>query len=46
MTANRVEVIGNATLYLGDCREILPTLPKLDAVESVTTGCNIGSWKR
>lgn len=24
--------IGNATLYLGDCREILPTLPKIDAV--------------
>lgn len=28
----RTEVIGNATLYLGDCREILPTLPKVDAV--------------
>lgn len=25
-------VIGNATLYLGDCREILPSLPKVDAV--------------
>ena len=25
-------IIGNATLYLGDCREILPTLPKFDAV--------------
>ena len=24
--------IGNATLYLGDCREILPTLPKVDLV--------------
>jgi site-specific DNA-methyltransferase (adenine-specific) len=24
--------IGGATLYLGDCREILPTLPKVDAV--------------
>lgn len=24
--------IGDATLYLGDCREILPTLPKVDAV--------------
>ncbi|OGT59747.1 MAG: hypothetical protein A3E01_04600 [Gammaproteobacteria bacterium RIFCSPHIGHO2_12_FULL_63_22] len=29
---SRVEVIGNATLYWGDCREILPTLPKVDAV--------------
>ena len=28
----RVETIGNATLYLGDCRDILPTLPKVDAV--------------
>lgn len=25
-------VIGNATLYLGDCRDVLPTLPKVDAV--------------
>ena len=25
-------VIGNATLYCGDCLEILPTLPKADAV--------------
>lgn len=24
--------IGNATLYLGDCREILPTLPKVNVV--------------
>jgi site-specific DNA-methyltransferase (adenine-specific) len=28
----RKEVIGRATLYLGDCRDILPTLPKVDAV--------------
>ena len=28
----RTEIIGNATLYLGDCRDILPTLPKVDAV--------------
>lgn len=28
----RVETIGDATLYLGDCREILPTLGKVDAV--------------
>jgi site-specific DNA-methyltransferase (adenine-specific) len=25
-------VIGNATLYRADCREVLPTLPKVDAV--------------
>src|SRR3990167_9499689 len=28
----RKEVIGSATLYLGDCLEILPHLPKVDAV--------------
>lgn len=28
----RKEVIGRAELYLGDCRDILPTLPKVDAV--------------
>lgn len=28
----RKEVIGNATLYCGNCLEILPTLPKVDAV--------------
>ena len=28
----RIERIGDATLYLGDCLEILPTLPKVDAV--------------
>lgn len=28
----RVETIGRATLYLGDYRDILPTLPKVDAV--------------
>jgi site-specific DNA-methyltransferase (adenine-specific) len=28
----KVVTIGDATLYLGDCREILPTLPKVDAV--------------
>ena len=28
----RKEIIGAATLYLGDCLDILPTLPKVDAV--------------
>lgn len=28
----RIETIGRATLYLGDCRDVLPTLPKVDAV--------------
>jgi len=28
----RIETIGKATLYLGDCREILPTLPTVDLI--------------
>ena len=28
----RKEIIGDCTLYLGDCREVLPTLGKVDAV--------------
>ena len=28
----RVERIGDATLYLADCREVLPTLGRVDAV--------------
>jgi len=28
----RKEIIGDAELYLGDCLEILPTLPKVDSV--------------
>lgn len=28
----RKEIIGNATLYLGDCMEVMPTLGKVDAV--------------
>lgn len=28
----RTEIIGDCTLYLGDCLEVLPTLPKVDAV--------------
>jgi DNA modification methylase len=30
----RIETIGNATLYLGDCREILPTLSGVDTCVS------------
>lgn len=30
--AKRVEIIGGATLYLGDCSEIIPQLGKVDAV--------------
>jgi len=32
MTYKRKEVIGDCTLYLGDCMDILPTLGKVDAV--------------
>lgn len=32
MSYQRKEVIGDATLYLGDCMEVLPTLSKVDAV--------------
>ena len=28
----RKEIIGDCTLFLGDCRDILPTLGKVDAV--------------
>lgn len=32
MTYKRKEVIGDCTLYLGDCMEVMPTLGKVDAV--------------
>jgi site-specific DNA-methyltransferase (adenine-specific) len=32
MKYKRKEVIGNATLYLGDCMEVMPLLDKVDAV--------------
>ena len=32
MSAPRVERIGDATLYLGDCRDVLPLLDPVDAV--------------
>ena len=46
----RCEVIGDARLYLGDCMEVLPTLPKVDAVitdppYSESTHCNAKSNK-
>lgn len=31
---SRIETIGDATLYLGDCREILPTLTGIEALVS------------
>ena len=34
MTYQRKEVIGNAVLYLGDCREVLPTLERPAAIIS------------
>ncbi|MEJ7933516.1 DNA methyltransferase [Sphingobium sp. AN558] len=48
----RKEVIGNAELYLGDCREILPTLSGIDAVVTdppygISHSSNYGaSWAR
>jgi site-specific DNA-methyltransferase (adenine-specific) len=38
----RVETIGDATLYLGDCLEILPTLGKVDAVVTDPPYCSGG----
>lgn len=41
----RVEVIGNAILYLGDCREILPTLDHVHAViTDIPYGTTRCSW--
>src|ERR1700742_4773645 len=40
----RIETIADATLYLGDCREILPTLAKVDAVVTDPPyGMNLGA---
>ena len=46
MSWKRKEVIGNATLYLGDCIEILPHLPKVDAViTDPPYGVNLGNHR-
>jgi len=29
---SRIEIIGDATLYMGDCREVMPTLPRSDVL--------------
>ncbi len=48
----RTEIIGDAVLYLGDCREILPTLQRVDAVVTdppygIAHSSNHGaSWER
>ncbi len=46
-------IIGRATLYLGDCRDILPTLPKVDAVVTSppynlggAPWPHLGNWKQ
>lgn len=45
MTYQRKEVIGNATLYLGDCREVLPTLERVHAViTDIPYGTTRCSW--
>ena len=43
MSRFAVERIGDATLYLGDCREILPTLERVDAVVT-DPPYGLGDW--
>lgn len=38
----RIETIGGATLYLGDCREVLPSLVAVDAVVTDPPYCSGG----
>ncbi|MDJ0894824.1 MAG: site-specific DNA-methyltransferase [Alphaproteobacteria bacterium] len=49
MTYKRKEQIGDATLYLGDCLDVLPTLGKVDAVVTdppygIGDRMNGGTW--
>lgn len=42
---SRIETIGDATLYLGDCREIVPSLGAVDAVVTDPPyGTNVTTW--
>lgn len=41
----RIERIGDATLYLGDCRDILPTLGQVDAVVTDPPYGIAAKWK-
>jgi site-specific DNA-methyltransferase (adenine-specific) len=42
MSRHAIETIGDATLYLGDCREILPELERVDAVITDPPYCSGG----
>ena len=42
----RIETIGDAVLYLGDCLEILPTLDKVDAVVTSPPYDNLRSYEQ
>ena len=41
---SRVEVIGDCTLYLGDCLDVMPTLGKVDAVVTDPPYPNGAGW--
>lgn len=45
MTSPRVETIGDATLYLGDCLEVVPTLADIDAVVTDPPYSSGGSFR-
>lgn len=42
---SRIETIGDCTLYLGDCRDILPTLGKVDAIVTDPPYGIAANWK-